>query len=73
MMAFKTMINLLPSNISIRHDLRGPILCPTMACATGLNAIGEGFKQIKHDEADVMICGGSDTGINPLQFHSMAK
>ncbi len=69
----RMLTNLLASNISIKYDLRGPLLSPTMACATGLNAIGESYNLIKNNNADVMICGGSENSVHPLVFHSMNK
>jgi 3-oxoacyl-[acyl-carrier-protein] synthase II len=48
-------------------------MSPTLACATSLNAIGESFKLIKNNDADVMICGGSENSVHPLVYHSMNK
>ncbi len=73
MLMLRMLTNLLASNISIKYDLRGPLLSPTLACATGLNAIGESYNIIKNNDADVMICGGSENSIHPLVFHSMNK
>ena len=73
MLMLKILTNLLASNISLKFQLKGPILSPTIACATSLNSIGESFKKIKYDDADVMVCGGSETSIHPLVFHSMNK
>lgn len=73
MLMLKLLTNLLASNISIKYQLRGPLMSPTLACATGLNAIGESYKIIKSNEADTMICGGSENSIHPLVFHSMSK
>jgi 3-oxoacyl-[acyl-carrier-protein] synthase II len=65
--------NLLASNVSIKYGLKGPLISETMACATGLNAIGDSYKVIKNNEADVMVCGGSENSVHPLVFHSMNK
>jgi 3-oxoacyl-[acyl-carrier-protein] synthase II len=73
MLMLRLLTNLLASNISIKYDLKGPLISPTMACATSLNAIGESYKLIKNNEADVMICGGSENSVHPLVFHSMNK
>jgi 3-oxoacyl-[acyl-carrier-protein] synthase II len=42
---------------------RGPHHFLQEACAAGTNAIGLGFRTIRHGEADAMIVGGSDAGI----------
>jgi 3-oxoacyl-[acyl-carrier-protein] synthase II len=37
-----------------------------MACAAGTNGIGDAFRAIAHDYADVMIAGGVEAAISPL-------
>lgn len=69
----RMLTNLLASNVSIKFGLKGPLISPTMACATGLNAIGESYKSIKYNDADIMICGGSENSVHPLVYHSMNK
>lgn len=73
MLMLRMLTNLLASNVSIKYDLRGPIISPTMACATSLNSIGESYRLIKNNTADVMVCGGSENSIHPLVFHAMNK
>jgi 3-oxoacyl-[acyl-carrier-protein] synthase II len=46
--------------VSMLHGLQGPVFSVASACATGNNAIGEAMLTIKRDEADVMLCGGSE-------------
>jgi len=41
------------------------------ACAAGTNAIGLGFKAIIHDEAEIMIVGGSDAGVSATLMASL--
>jgi len=50
---------------------RGPHHFLQEACSAGTNAIGLGFKAIKHGEAEVMIVGGSDAGISPTLMASL--
>jgi len=50
---------------------KGPHHFLQEACAAGTNAVGLGFKAIKHDEADVMIVGGSEAGICPTVMASL--
>ena len=69
----RMLTNLLASNVSIKFGLKGPLISGTMACATGLNAIGESYKLIKSNDADIMICGGSENSVHPLVYHSMNK
>lgn len=59
-------VNLASGHISIRFNCRGPSSAPATACATGAHAIGDAYKIIQRDEADVMFAGGSEAVITPL-------
>ncbi|MFT5469300.1 MAG: 3-oxoacyl-[acyl-carrier-protein] synthase II [Verrucomicrobiales bacterium] len=48
--------------------ITGPNFCHTSACATGGHAIGEAWKAIKFDEAEVMIAGGSESAVTRLAY-----
>lgn len=61
-------INMASGQISITLDLKGPNSAVGTACATGNNAIGDAFRIIQHDEADLMICGGSEAAITVMGF-----
>ncbi len=54
--------------VAITFGAKGPNLCPVTACASGANAIGDSFKIIQRGDADVMICGGTESAITPLSF-----
>ena len=58
--------NLASGCVSIRFQAKGPINCSVTACAAGTNAIGDAFRVIAHNYADVMITGGVDAAISPL-------
>lgn len=49
--------------ISIKYGLKGPNYSTVSACATGSNAIANAFMHIQRNDADVMICGGSEASI----------
>src|SRR5437764_4036552 len=59
-------VNMASGVISIRHGCKGPSSAPATACATGAHAIGDAFKIIQRDEADIMFAGGSEAVITPL-------
>lgn len=61
-----TIINLISGQISIRYGIRGPNSAVATACATGTHSIGDAFKLIQRDSADVMLAGGSEAAISPL-------
>jgi len=54
--------------VASRFGARGPSTCVSTACATGNHNIGDALRIIQRGEADVMIAGGSDAGINALTF-----
>jgi 3-oxoacyl-[acyl-carrier-protein] synthase II len=59
-------VNLAGGHVSIRFGCKGPSSAPATACATGAHAIGDAFKVIQRDDADVMFAGGSEAVITPL-------
>lgn len=59
-------------NIAIEFGVQGPNSTNAMSCASGTMAIGEGFRQIRDDYADVMICGGVESPLNQLCFGAFA-
>jgi 3-oxoacyl-[acyl-carrier-protein] synthase II len=61
-------VNMAPGSISIRFKIRGPNNCVATACATGSNAVGDAFKIIQRDEADIMFAGGTESCITPLGY-----
>ena len=65
-------VNLATGQISIRFNARGPSSAPATACATGAHAIGDAFRIIQRDEADVMFAGGSEAVVTPLAVGGFA-
>ncbi len=59
-------------NVAIEFGAQGPNSTNAMSCASGTMAVGEGFRQIRDDYADVMICGGVESPLNQLCFGAFA-
>jgi 3-oxoacyl-[acyl-carrier-protein] synthase II len=62
----RLMPNAASGNVSIVFHLNGPNTAVSTACATGSNAIGDAGRLIQHDEADIMIAGGSEAALCEL-------
>jgi 3-oxoacyl-[acyl-carrier-protein] synthase II len=52
--------HVIPSNVAIEFDLRGPCVMIPTACAAGNYAIGYGFDSIRAGRTDLMLAGGAD-------------
>jgi 3-oxoacyl-[acyl-carrier-protein] synthase II len=65
-------VNLAAGQVSIRHGCKGPNSAPATACATGAHAIGDAFKIIQRDDADIMFAGGSEAVVTPLAVGGFA-
>jgi 3-oxoacyl-[acyl-carrier-protein] synthase II len=59
-------------NIAIEFGVCGPNSTNAMSCASGTIAVGEAFRAIRDDYADVMICGGAEAPLAPLCFGAFA-
>jgi 3-oxoacyl-[acyl-carrier-protein] synthase II len=59
-------------NIAIEFGACGPNSTNAMSCASGTIAVGEGFRAVRDNYADVMICGASEAPLAPLCFGAFA-
>ena len=58
--------NMAAGNIAIRFGFHGMCTCPVTACASGTNAVGDAFRQIRDGYADVILAGGSEATVTSL-------
>lgn len=58
-------VNEASGHVAIRFGLKGPNSCVATACASGSHAIGDALRIIERGDADIMICGGSESCIVP--------
>ncbi len=52
--------------LSMRHDLRGPTVAVSTACASGAHALGCAMRMLQNGEADAVVAGGSEASLTPL-------
>jgi 3-oxoacyl-[acyl-carrier-protein] synthase II len=69
----KLMVNAASGHVSIRYGLRGPNYAVATACASATNAMGDAFKSIQYDDADVMMTGGTEAACTPMGLSGFAN
>ncbi|PYC78847.1 beta-ketoacyl synthase [Streptomyces tateyamensis] len=57
--------NMAAARIAIKYGIRGYSSAPVTACAAGAQAVAEALRLIRADEADVVVCGGTDASLHP--------
>ncbi len=62
----KYLPNMLACHVTIVHDARAPSNTITCTEASSHLAIGEAFRTIARGDADVCICGGAESKVNPM-------
>jgi 3-oxoacyl-[acyl-carrier-protein] synthase II len=61
-------VNMASGYVSMLLGVKGPNLAVVSACATATHALGEAARAIVHNDADVMIAGGSEAAITQLGY-----
>jgi len=67
-----SLTNMPACEVAIDLGIHGPVSASTLACASGLYAFLEARRLILADEADVVVCGGTDAAITPVMFAGLA-
>src|SRR5215213_1805676 len=62
----KYLPNMLACHVTIIHGLKGPSNTITCADASSHLAIGEAFRTLQRGDADLAICGGAESKVNPM-------
>jgi 3-oxoacyl-[acyl-carrier-protein] synthase II len=57
-------VNMASGVVAMETGLMGPNFAIVSACASSTQAIGEAFRLIKHEYAEVMLAGGSETSVD---------
>lgn len=65
--------NMAAGQIAIEYGFHGMCTSVVTACASGTNAIGDSFRQIRDGYQDVMLCGGTEASITPFGIGGFAS
>lgn len=60
--------NMAVAQVAIKTGAKGFNECISTACTSSSNAIGNAFRAIQHEDADIMITGGCEATITPLSI-----
>ncbi|MGH2712029.1 MAG: beta-ketoacyl-ACP synthase II [Actinomycetota bacterium] len=67
------MPNAAAGHVAMALGLTGPNMGVVTACAASTHAIGEAFRTIREDRADVAFAGGSDASVTPVSIAAFAR
>ena len=65
--------NMASANVAMQHQILGPNLCVSTACATGNHSIGTALDIIRAGRADVMIAGGAESTITAYSMDGYSQ
>src|ERR687885_1454834 len=65
--------NMASCQVSMTYGIKGPIVTSTAACAAGVYALFEALHFLRRGDAQLILCGGSESAILPLAFISMSR
>lgn len=60
--------NMAAGQVAIAFGFKGMCTCPVTACASGTNALGDAFRQIRDGYANLMLAGGTEAAVTPLSI-----
>ncbi|MBS1987553.1 beta-ketoacyl-ACP synthase II [Candidatus Dependentiae bacterium] len=64
----KVINNLAPAWLSMHHELQGPVLALTNACASSGDSLGLAFRAVRDGYADYMMAGGTESCVVPASL-----
>lgn len=65
--------NMAACQISLTYGIRGPVMASVAACAAGAQAFVDGLHLLRRGEADVLIAGGTESGLDPVAIAAFAN
>ncbi len=65
--------NMAASQVSMTYGVHGPVRGSVAACAAGAQAFVDSWHLLRRGEADVVIAGGSEAGMDPVSVAAFAN
>lgn len=65
--------NMASCQVSITFGLNGPAITGIAACAAGVYSLYDAYHMLKRGDAKALLTGGTEAGISPLPFISLAR
>lgn len=69
----RLLTNMAAGAVAIEHGFQGPFHSAATACATGVHALGDGWRMVAAGEADVVVCGAAEAALHPLAVAGFAR
>eukprot|EP01012_Entosiphon_sulcatum_P028469 TRINITY_DN3444_c0_g1_i1.p1 TRINITY_DN3444_c0_g1~~TRINITY_DN3444_c0_g1_i1.p1 ORF type:complete len:468 (-),score=68.98 TRINITY_DN3444_c0_g1_i1:8-1390(-) len=69
----RILVNMAGGNIGIKYKMLGPIHSAVTACATSAHTVGDAFRFIKYNDADIAVCGGTEAAIVPVAIAGFSR
>lgn len=70
---YRSSVDLCARSIHAMLDLRGPMVVNASACAAGALAVAHAASLIERGAAEIVVCGGADSMVNPLGLGGMCR
>ncbi len=70
---FRSRVDLTADAIADALGLGGPRIVNSSACAAGALAVAQAAAMIERGQADIVVCGGADSMVNPLGLGGMCR
>jgi 3-oxoacyl-[acyl-carrier-protein] synthase II len=68
-----SIVNLAAGHVSIRFGAKGPNEAACTACTSSAHSVGDAYKIIARDDADVMIAGGTEAAVTAMSVGGFAS